>query len=72
MSDDNITPLCPTMLPLKEVSKRSGFSYSTLRRLCLDGKIVFIRCGNKYLINYEKFLEFLNSGERKDNENNQK
>ena len=52
--------IVPTMLPIKEVSSRTGLRYEFLRQLCLNGEIVHIRTGNKYLINYEKFLEYLN------------
>ena len=50
----------PTMLPIKEVSARTNLRYEFLRQLCLNGEIVHVRTGNKYLINYEKFLEYLN------------
>lgn len=50
----------PTMLPIKEVSSRTGLRYEFLRQLCLNSEIVHVRAGNKYLINYEKFLEYLN------------
>lgn len=52
--------IVPTMLPLKEVSSRTNLPYEFLRQLCLSGEIVHVRTGNKYLINYEKFLEYLN------------
>lgn len=72
---ENKTALCkdpelivPTMLPLKEVSSRTNLRYEFLRQLCLSGEIVHVRTGNKYLINYEKFLEYLNGN--KGGENN--
>ena len=52
--------IVPTMLPLKEVSSRTGLRYELLRQLCINGEIVHVRTGKKYLINYEKFLEYLN------------
>lgn len=55
----------PVMLPIKEVSARTGISYESIRYLCLTNQITFIRVGRsggKYLINYERFLEFLNKG----------
>ena len=61
MQDDNI----PIMLSIKEVSARTGISYESIRYLCLTNQITFIRVGRsggKYLINYERFLEFLNKG----------
>ena len=55
----------PVMLPIKDVSAKTGISYESIRYLCLTNQITFIRVGRsggKYLINYEKFIEFLNGG----------
>lgn len=54
----------PTMLTLNEAAKATGLSYGHLRALCLKKEIVFIRSGNKYLINLEKLIQYLNEGER--------
>ncbi len=56
--------ICPTMVGLAEASKRTGVSYDYLRKLCLQNKIVHIRAGVRYLINLEKLVEYLNSGEQ--------
>lgn len=53
----------PTMLTIKEVSIRTGVSYDAIRKLCLQNKIVFIKAGAKYLINMEKFIDYLNRGD---------
>ena len=50
----------PTILSLKEVSAKTGLSYECLRQLCLKNEIVYFKSGTKYMVNYEKFLEFLN------------
>ena len=52
----------PTMLPIAEVVKRTGLTYYALRRMCLTNEIVHIRCGNKFLINFDKLIEKLNGG----------
>lgn len=52
----------PTMLTIKETALRSGLAQHYLRRLCIENKIVFVKCGAKYLINYEMLIEFLNRG----------
>ena len=57
------------MIPIREASEKTGVSYETIRRLCLMKKIVFIRVGSKggkYLINYQKFVEYLERGEMDD------
>lgn len=53
----------PTMETLKTASELTGLSYDYLRKLCLQGKIVYVRAGSKYLINMEKLVDFLNRGE---------
>lgn len=50
----------PTMLTIKETASRTGVSYDFIRKLCLSRKIVHVRAGTKYLINFEKFVDFLN------------
>lgn len=52
--------ICPTMLTIKNCAERTGLSYDYIRKLCLQNKIVYIRAGNKYLVNFEKFIDFLN------------
>lgn len=54
---DNRVPL---MLPIKEVASRTGLSYFFIRQLCLKGEIVHVRAGTKYLINFPKFIDYLN------------
>lgn len=53
----------PTMLSIKQVAEQAGLPVHYIRQLCVNGKIVCCRAGNKYLINYEKFIEHLNTGE---------
>lgn len=40
----------PKMLTIKEVTALTGLSYTFLRTLCLEKKIVHTRAGKKYLI----------------------
>lgn len=50
----------PVMLTLNQASEKTGLSYDYLRKLCLQGRIVCVRAGNRYLINQEKLVAFLN------------
>jgi len=50
----------PTMLTIKETAKRSGLAQHYLRSLCINDTIVHVKCGTKYLINFEKLIDFLN------------
>lgn len=52
---------CPEMITLRTAAKQTGLSYDALRKLCIAGKIVYIRIGTKYFINAGKLTEFLNS-----------
>lgn len=53
----------PHMETIKEVSEQTGIPYHTIRQLCLERRIVYIKAGNKYLVNFDKFIDFLNTGE---------
>ena len=61
----------PEMLPLKEAAARTGLSYDWLRKACLRGELVHIRCGTKILINFGALCRYLetNTGQRPIDEN---
>ena len=61
--------LIPEMITIKVCAARTGLSYDWIRKLCLQGKIVHIRAGNKYLINFGKFVEYLNEGDGREADN---
>ena len=44
---------------IKEIDPKSAITYNLLRKLCEEGKIKHVMTGNKALINYDDFLEFL-------------
>ena len=50
----------PEMLSIRETAQRTNLSDRFIRKLCKEGKIVFVMSGRKYLINFQKFLQFLN------------
>ncbi|MGJ4851821.1 hypothetical protein ACH6CV_16405 [Bacillota bacterium Meth-B3] len=54
----------PRMASIQAVANETGFSYKTLWRLCKEDRIVYIKSGNKYLINFDKFIDYLNTGEQ--------
>lgn len=51
----------PEMIPIKEVTNRTGLPYNYIRTLCLDGEIVHVRTGRKYLINWGRFCDYLDT-----------
>lgn len=59
----------PTMLTINEVAQRTGLAKFHIRTLALQGKIKSIRAGKKILINFEKFIEYLNEDEKQNNSN---
>lgn len=52
----------PVMLTIDQAREKTGLSYDFLRKLCLQGKIVSIRAGSKYLINQDALITYLNTG----------
>ena len=50
----------PRMVTIRVASEETGLSYSCIRKLCLQKKIVFLKIGTKYLINMGKLAEYLN------------
>ena len=54
--------MVPVMLTLDQAREKTGLSYDFLRKLCLQGKIVFIKAGSKYLINQDALITYLNTG----------
>lgn len=51
----------PTMLTIKETAKVTGIAEYNIRQLVAGNKICFVKAGRKYLINLEKFIEYLNT-----------
>ena len=52
----------PVMLSIEKASELTGITKYRLREMCKSKKIVCILCGNKYLINLNKLIDFLNRG----------
>lgn len=50
----------PQMKTIQEVSNITGISYHRIRLLCLSNEIQYIKAGNKFLINLDRFIDYLN------------
>ena len=50
----------PTMITIDEVSERTGLTKRFIRECVKEDKIVYIMVGRKILVNFEKFIDFLN------------
>lgn len=59
---EKIIVTVPTMVTIQEASDLTHINYHALWKMCKTNKIVHIKCGNRYLINMEKLVEFLNQG----------
>ena len=64
LSEDTEPKCLPQMKTIKEMVELTGLPYTFFRGLCVQNKIVYIKTGKKYLINYDRFVDYLNSGER--------
>lgn len=57
--------ILPHMVTIKELAaecreKGMAITEHFVRRLCLENKICHVKAGNKYLINYDRFIDYLN------------
>jgi len=54
----------PVMLTIKEAAAETKLAEHFIRQLCLTGRIVNVRAGKKYLVNYHKLVDYLNAGDQ--------
>lgn len=53
----------PTFVSVREAAITCGLPYKTILSLCHSEKIIYFKNGKRYLINLDKLIEFLNTGE---------
>lgn len=65
----DIINICPRMMTIDQVissikheDRDTAITRYFVRQLCIENKIVHIKAGQKYLINYDKFIDYLNNG----------
>lgn len=51
----------PTMATIENTAKMFGFSNYMIRQKVLSGEIVAVKCGRRYLVNIDRFVDYLNS-----------
>lgn len=51
----------PHMETIKGTAKMFGLAEHFIRRLVISGEIVAVKAGCKYLVNVDKFAEYLNT-----------
>lgn len=56
----NELPECPPLLCINELASKSRLPYQLLRRLIIEeNKIPYVKISNKYYINYNHFLKYM-------------
>ena len=55
----------PDMMQIRPAAKATGLSEHLLRTLVRENRIVYIKVGNKVLVNIPKLIEYLNEGDAK-------
>lgn len=58
------TPTLPRMLTIQQLVREcrgTGITESAIRTLIWENRIAHVKIGKKYLINYDRFIEFLNA-----------
>ena len=48
----------PVVMPIKEAASVTGLSYSSIRQLCLNNRIRYIKSGTKYYVNMASLLRY--------------
>lgn len=56
--------LVPKMATINEASKITGLAKYFIRQLAITNKVKTIKAGNKYLINVDKLIDFLNADDK--------
>ena len=51
----------PRMETIAKTAKLLGVAEHFVRKKVLDGEIIAIKAGNRYLVNVDKFVEYLNT-----------
>jgi len=53
----------PRMKTIDEIAALTGVPKHFIRQLAIQNKIVRVMAGRKYLINLDRFIDYLNTGE---------
>lgn len=57
------SPAIPRMCSITEAVECTGLPDKLIRQLIRSGKIPYIKSGTKYLINLNRFIDYLNTGD---------
>ncbi|MDE6788474.1 MAG: helix-turn-helix domain-containing protein [Ruminococcus sp.] len=62
MKSFEITRNIPRMETINKAAEITGLSKHFIRQKAVNGEIVCVKAGNKYLINVDRLIEYLNNG----------
>lgn len=57
----SIDTAVPKMVTIKEAAATTGLAVNHVRNLCINGEITAVRTGRKWLINLDRFIDYLNA-----------
>ena len=60
----------PRMLTIRQAARELSFPEHALRVLVREGKVVHVRTGTKVLVNLDRLIEYLSTGETVSKERN--
>lgn len=58
----------PRMRTIQQTADATGLSYHCVRKLCMQHKVIAFQSGRKWLVNLDKFIEYLNNPQEKQTE----
>lgn len=61
MTESNV--IIPRMETMRALAKQSNVPYCRIRAWCLEGKLPYIKSGNRFLVNVDSFVELLKGGQ---------
>lgn len=64
LNNINVSKPLPRMRTIKQGAKEAGIPEHFLRQLVKQNKIVYVKAGNKSLVNLDCLIDFLNKGEQ--------
>jgi len=53
--------LIPRMVTIKEAAAATGLAEYHVRQMCICGTISAVKTGKKYLVNLDRFIDYLNA-----------
>lgn len=62
MTNSIKTGALPRMRTIRQAAAESGLAVYFVRRLIAENKVVYVKAGRKFLVNFDSLIQYLNSG----------